>query len=91
MFSTETEMRHVLEALPERQYYEITYMIEERRTGRRAAVTLAGRSDDLLRQMHIVYQDGWAMDLTEHKLLNFTRRNTERRVALGANRTQFGY
>jgi hypothetical protein len=87
MFDTRTEALGRLNALEPSQYYEITYKIEERRTGRRAAVTIAGRPAALIEQVQVVYDDGWAFA----EKLELTRRNTTPRLALGANRTRFGY
>ena len=87
MFNTRTEALGRLNALEPSQYYEITYKIEERRTGRRAAVTIAGVPAQLIEQMQVVYDDGWAIAGT----IELTRRNTTARIPMGANRTRFGY
>lgn len=89
MFRTETEMRHAFKALPD-IYSEATYPIVERRTGRRAAVTLAGRPREMLEQLAVVYQDGWGI-IAGPGLLDFTRRDTMARSAIGMNRTRYGY
>lgn len=93
MFMTRTEIRKAIERLPER-YYKITYAIEERRTGQRAAVEVAGTPNELLTQMNAVYDDGFAVAtnaLGGPRILDFGRRNTTKRIALGANRTSYGY
>jgi len=93
MFMTRTEIRKALERLPDR-HYEITYAIEERRTGHRAAVEVVGTPDELRTQMDAVYNDGFAVTanaLGGPRILEFGRRNTTRRIPLGANRTSYGY
>jgi len=93
MFITRTEIRKAIERLPDR-YYEITYAIEERRTGQRAAVEVVGTPDELRRQIDAVYADGFAVTanaLGHPRIIAFGRRNTTRRVAAGANRTSYGF
>jgi len=87
MFYTETEVRKQLNKLPQNVYSELTFNIEERRTGRRAAVTVAGVRLDVQTQMHAVYNDGWGVT----SLVSFTPRNTSQRMPVGANQTRFGY
>ena len=89
MFNTETEMRRSINTLDAHQHFEITCPIVERATGRRAAVTLAGERSELLEQLHVVYEDGWAA--VHGAIYDFTRRNTTPRIPMGANRTRFGY
>lgn len=93
MFMTQTEIRKAIQRLPDR-HYEITYAIEERRTGQRAAVEVVGTPNALLTQMNAVYDDGFAVTanaLGHPRIIAFGRRNTTRRVPLGANRTSYGY
>ena len=87
MFYTETEVRKQLNKLPQNVYSELTFNIEERRTGRRAAVTVAGVRLEMQTQMHAVYCDGWGVT----SLVAFAPHNTSQRVAEGANRTAFGF
>jgi hypothetical protein len=88
MFDTRTEALGRLNALEPSQYYEITYKIEMRRTGQRAAATLMGEPAQLIEQMQVLYDDGWGIAGT----VDFTRRNTNPfRIPVGANRTRFGY
>jgi hypothetical protein len=87
MFMTETEAQARFEVLPQRVHFEITYTIENRRTGQRAAVTFTGERPRLLDQVHSVYEDGWGLC----GLVNFTRRNTDwNRTPVGANQTCYG-
>jgi hypothetical protein len=61
MFYTATEVRGMVAMLDPNQHYEITHNIEERRTGRRAAVTLVGKPAQLNEQVQAVYNDGWGI------------------------------
>lgn len=93
MFMTQTEIRKAIQRLPD-QFYAITYAIEERRTGRPAAVEVVGTPNELLTQMNAVYDDGFAVTanaLGHPRIIEFNRRDATRRVALGANRTSYGY
>ena len=88
MFSTQEEMRRGLSQLDARTRYEITYRIEQRETGRRAAVTLAGVPSQMLAQAEVVWDDGWGIC----EIIEMTRRNNDCfRIPRGANRTQYGY
>lgn len=88
-FHTMTEIRDSLNALPADRHHEITYIIYERLTGHRAAVTLAGVRSEMLRQAQAVWNDGWGINRDE--VLDFTRHNRDARRFVGMNRTSFGY
>lgn len=86
-FDTRTEVLGRLHRLESNTYYEITHLIVNRRTGQRATVTIAGKPAALIEQAQTVYDDGWGFA----EKLELTRRDTTPRLALGANRTRFGY